>query len=687
MRLPRNAIVSAVALLVLSAMEVRPMPKAGTLPEKDRRATEIRRLDTPCALATYSSLEQWQARAAQLRQQILASAGLLPMPTKTPLKARVFGRTERDGYTLEKAYFESYPGFLATGNLYRPRGKKGPFPGVLCPHGHWQYGRLQDSPEGSVPGRCIALARQGYVVFSYDMVGYNDSNQVGHGRLGAEREQLWGVSLMGLQLWNSIRAVDFLCSLRDVDSKRIGCTGASGGGTQTFLLTAVDDRVKVSAPVCMISAHFQGGCICENGPNLRLDTNNVEIGALAAPRPLLLVSATGDWTKNTPNVEYPWIRDIYRLFKAEDRVENAHFEAGHNYNRQSREAVYQWFGRWLLGSRDSNAFKEQSFHVEQVRDLLVFYGEKCPQKRTDARLLTEHLIRQGEAQLESAWPKDRPGLARFRKQYEPAFRHAVAARMPSSDDIIVAEGQPQRRAGCVVQPLTIGRAGKGDRVPAVLLTPERRGSSEPATLVVHGNGKAAIAGGDGSSLHPLAARLLESGRIVLAIDCFGIGEAAHEAIAADGKYFTTYNRAEIAERVQDILTALAYLDSRADVGHVEVVGLEEAGLWCLLARALAPAVESCAVDVQKFKMDSDAEFVKRLCIPMLRRAGDIRTAVALAAPRRLLIHNTATAFSTAWITRLYSDIGAAGNFTGKRILASDRDLAQFLTAGTQPSRR
>ena len=663
------------------------MPKAQTLPDKDKRATEIRRLDTPCALATYSSLDEWQAHAAQLRQQILASAGMLPMPTKPPLKARVFGRIERDGYTIEKAYFESYPGFLATGNLYRPRGKKGPFPGVLCPHGHWQYGRLQDSPEGSVPGRCIALARQGYVVFSYDMVGYNDSKQIGHGRIGAEREQLWGVSLMGLQLWNSIRAVDFLCSLRDVDSKRIGCTGASGGGTQTFLLTAVDDRVKVSAPVCMISAHFQGGCICENGPNLRLDTNNVEIGALAAPRPLLLVSATGDWTKNTPNVEYPWIRDIYRLFKAEDRVENAHFDAGHNYNQHSREAVYQCFGRWLLGSRDSNALKEQPFHVEQVRDLLVFYGEKYPQKQMDAKLLTEYLVRQSKAQLESAWPKDRAGLARFRKQYEPAFRHALAAQMPSSDEIIVAEGQPQRRDGFAAQPLTIGRAGKGDRVPAVLLTPEQRTSRAPAALLVHGSSKAAVVGGDGSSPNPLAARLLESGRIVLAIDCFGIGEPAHEAIAADGKYFTTYNRTEIAERVQDILTALAYLDSRADVGRVELAGLDEAGLWCLLARALAPAVESCAVDLQKFKMDSDEQFVKRLYIPLLRRAGDIRTAIALAAPRRLMIHNTGGAFSTAWITRLYSDIGATGNFASKRSPASDRDLEQFLTAGTQPPRR
>lgn len=660
------------------------MPQAETLPGKDARATAIRTTDSPCALATYGSLIQWRTRAAQLRKVILASAGLLPTPPKCPLEARVFGRIVREGYTIEKAYFQSYPGFLVTGNLYRPRGKEGPFPGVLCPHGHWQYGRFQDSPEASIPGRCINLARQGYVVFSYDMVGYNDSSQIAHEQLGGPREQLWGISLMGLQLWNSIRALDFLCSLPYVDSKRIGCTGASGGGTQTFLLTAVDDRVKAAAPVCMISAHFQGGCVCENGPNLRLDANNVEIGAIAAPRPLLLVSASGDWTKNTPKIEYPWIRDIYRLYGREDHVANVHFETGHNYNRESREAVYQWFARWLLRSRDAGAVKEQPFRVEPVRDLLVFYGEKYPVKRLGAAGLAQYLVGQSRAQLEAFWPKDKAGLLQFRKQFEVVFRCALGTDVPAPKEIIAVETQTSRGPGFGARQIAIGRTGKGDRVPAALLIPDNSDGAR-AALLVHGKGRAQIVGSDGASPGPLAARLLKNGAIVLAIDCFGIGDAAHEPIAAGDSKFTTYNRTEAAERVQDILTAIAYLRSRAGVQRVDLVGLGEAGAWCLLARGLDAGVNSCAVDLQKFDKEDDEAFAKRLYIPLLRRAGDLRTAIALAAPRRLFIGNAGSAFDTRRVSRLYAALGAPRDFGSQHGPLSDASIVRFLFEETAVS--
>ena len=143
------------------------------------------------------------------------------MPEKTPLRAQIFGRIEHADYTVEKVLLATYPGFCLGGNLYRPRGKQGPFPGIVSPHGHWAYGRLENTLQVSVPGRCINLARQGFVVFSYDMVGYNDTDQFPHGdngpHLGGPREDLWSVNTMGLQLWDSIRAVDFVSSLPDVD--------------------------------------------------------------------------------------------------------------------------------------------------------------------------------------------------------------------------------------------------------------------------------------------------------------------------------------------------------------------------------------------------------------------------------------------------------------------------------------
>ena len=145
---------------------------------------------------------------------------------------------------------------------------------------------MADGPDGSIPARAITFARQGYVAFTYDMVGYNDTRQVTH-RVWANdrRHWLWGVSEMGLQTWNSIRALDFLCSLADVDKSRLAITGESGGGTQTMLLGAIDDRLAAVGPCVMVSHSMQGGCLCENAPGLRVDYSNMEIAACAAPKP------------------------------------------------------------------------------------------------------------------------------------------------------------------------------------------------------------------------------------------------------------------------------------------------------------------------------------------------------------------------------------------------------------------
>src|SRR5918994_3922121 len=314
----------------------------------------------------FTSAEAWAPRARYIREHILASAGLMPMPERTPLRPVVFGDVPHADYIVSKVYFESLPGFFVTGNLYRPVGA-GPFPAILSPHGHWTYGRLENTPLNSGPGRAIGLARQGFVVFTHDMVGYNDSRQLPH-TFGGRRESLWGLSLGGLQLWNAIRALDFLETLPYVRRDGFGVTGESGGGTQTFLLAAVDDRVAVAAPVNMISLHMQGGCLCENLPGLRHDTTNVEIASTIAPRPLLMVSATGDWTKNTMEQEYPAVRSIYTLLGAADRVHAVRIEAEHNYNRSSREAMYAWMARWLQQASPDVQRPERGFTATALPD-------------------------------------------------------------------------------------------------------------------------------------------------------------------------------------------------------------------------------------------------------------------------------------------------------------------------------
>ena len=642
-------------------------------PAQDSRLTEIRHLDFIYHFTPYTSKDAWLARAAQLREHILVSTGLWPMPEKTPLNAQVFGRIERDGYTVEKVYFESVPGFFVTGNLYRPRDGKAKHPGILNPHGHWSTGRLENTDVGSIPGRCINLARQGHVAFSYDMVGYNDSNQVPH-IYGGPREQLWGLSLMALQLWNSIRAVDFLCSLPDVDPQRIACTGASGGGTQTFMLTAVDDRIKVAAPVNMISAHMQGGCLCENAPNLRVNTYNVEIGALAAPRPLLLVAATGDWTRDDPRVEYPDIRGIYGLFRAEDRVKCIQFNAGHNYNRDSREAVYAWMGRWLLGVTDDKLLREQPFEVEKSEDLLVWHGRKRPDNALDAKGLTEYLVERNRRRVADRMPRDRRSLTAFRREMGVALRNSLMTEEPRSEEVMAWSRGGAETARFTLQRLLLSRYGVGDRIPASLLTPKGAGAKGPATLVVDANGRGDLIDDAKPAAGALVTGLLARGQRVLAIDCFLTGEASGER-KRDIKYFTTYNRTDVAERVQDILTAIAYLRGRGDVTGVNVVGVDDAGLWCLLACGLTEKIGAVAADAARFDSTSDDAFLERLLCSHLRAAGDFVTAAAMIAPSRLMICNTGGKFATDGIARVYRAAGA----TDRLKVARERVSAAAIT--------
>jgi dienelactone hydrolase len=437
-----------------------------------------------------------------------------------------------------------------------------------------------------VPARAITLARQGYVVFTYDMVGYNDTIQTPHDFGDKPVEQLWAFGPLGLQLWNSIRSVDFLQSLPGVDPNRIGVTGASGGATQTLLLSAVDDRIQFSAPANMVSFIMQGGSLCENAPNLRLDTTNVEFAAMMAPRPMFMAAATGDWTRNMLTEEYPAVRAIYDLYGKGDDVEATLLDAPHNYNQANREAMYAFFGKHILGEKDAARLKERSFTVEKLQDLLILHNRTLP-----ANALTF----QGLFDLWMRLAKEQSGDPRERLSY------ALAADWPAR---VLDQIDGDR--------ILLGRPGKGDRIPGIWL----KGANPPA-LVVHPDGAEA------ARRTPEVARLLASGRAVLAIDAFQTGSAVAPRDRSVSM-FLTFNKSDDANRVQDILTALAWLNTPG----ASLIGLGKAAVWCTFAAAVAPQPVDLQADLGAFA-GSDEDYIKEFFVPGIERAGGLQAARTL----------------------------------------------------------
>jgi dienelactone hydrolase len=647
----------------------------------------VQTLDTPRSFPQITSPAQWTERSRAIREQILIDAGLWPMPEKTPLRARVFGKIERDGYSVERVCFQSCPGFYVAGNLYRPLGRgAGPFPAILSTHGHWEHGRLEDSELCSNPGRCINFARQGMIAFAYDMVGYNDTHFPESSRTarfynvhrGFESNGpvalLWSVSLMGLQTWDSIRALDLLESLPDVDKTRLACTGASGGGTQTYILGAIDDRLAAQAPVVMVSHTMQGGCACENMPGLRIKYSNMEIAAAAAPRPQILVSDTRDWTKTTLTVEGPAIGGIYQLFQAPEKLRYVCFDFEHNYNQTSREAVYQWFDRWLLGQPDEPV-KERAFHKEADQDLRVFPDGALPPDAVSQAELVKYIITAHRERLQALNPVNKNALADYRRIMEPAWQRTLQLDWPP-EPVRTAVKSAVRRTDYTADQLEISRPGEDETIKAARFSPRKpRPARQPMVIVLADpeGGSAYI--DDAGAPRGLARRLLDHG--------LAVAVAAESGAAADGDqtslFFTTYNRTRLQERVRDLISICQGVKAiNSNHCRVALCGSGAAGFWSLLA---APAADAVIADCgQADESDDPALLAPDLFCPGIRNMDTFEGALVLAAPHPLLLHNAAADFAAGHLRSCYRTLRAENSLRRESRRLKDEEIAGWVAA-------
>jgi hypothetical protein len=702
---------------------------AGKLPA-DGRLGPLKDLNGYFPFTVPTSREQWQDRAEQVRRQIQVATGLWPMPEKTPLNAVVYGAIDREGYTVEKVYFESYPGHFVTGSLYRPKGAKGKLPGVLCPYGHFPGGRFNvmplDLPDETAPtvkkqitagaerfevsgqhpvqAYPVQLARMGCVAFQYDMEGYADCVQipleVAHSN-NPQRPQMntphdWGFfspqadlrlqSIMGLQTYNSIRALDFLCQLPDVDPDRLAVTGASSGGTQTLLVCAIDPRPSVAVPAVMVSTGMQGGCTCENCELLRLDTGNVEFAALFAPKPLCAIAAN-DWTKDLATKGGPELQQLYDLLGAHDNLQiTPLLQFPHNFNYVSRGVMYGWMNKHLkLGLTEPVV--EEDFVPLSKEEMTVWDDKHPPPPAGEEyeRSLLRTMTEDSQRQLAKLVPHDDKSLSAFRHTVGDAWDVLIGRDVSKAADVEFQQvGDTVRHEKFLQKKGLLRYKPSQEELPTIVLEP--RGETRRTVIWLDPSGKAALLTADGSP-QPVIRKLLENGAQVVGLDLLEQGE-----LLLDGKpllqtrqvvtknrnsaaYTFGYNRALFAQRVHDVLTAVSYF--RGDDqswGAIDVVGLNGAGSWAAAAKAMAgKAVERVVIDTSGFRFANVPAVDHPDFLPGGAKYFDLPGLLALCAPGELWLRGEKAPAGTeqaangadgiALVTAAYESAGAKDKLT------------------------
>ncbi len=644
----------AIATTTLFAEAPRVLP-VGTLPD-DVRLGALKELDGYFPWSPPATAAAWAERAEKLRMQMRVALGVWPAPTRTPLNAVIHGRTEREDYSVEKVYFEAMPGFFVSGNLYRPK-LGGKHPGVLCPHGHWPGGRFMDegveavekkiatgaealveSGRSLLQSRCVLLTRMGCVVLQYDMIGYADSVQIslerahqfakqsGNEGLYSPLAESRAQSVLGLQQWSSVRALDFLESLPDVDATRLACTGASGGGTQTFLLAALDARLAAAFPAVMVGTGMQGGCTCENASLLRVGTGNVEFAALFAPKPMGMTCAD-DWTKEMPEKGYPQLQQHWASLGAAENVRLfAHTEFPHNYNLPSRLAMAGWFNTHLhLGQ----SVVEERAYTRLTREEMSVWDAAHPAPEGGGDF---------ERKLLSWWSDDAAAQlgATFEKIARPAVEAIFQRTLAGEKATLVRETlQKEDRGDWMLLRGVIANSARHEALPAFFFHPK------------HWNGRTVVwlteQGKAGLLESAEVQRCLRAGDSVIGVDLMMQGEftTASDTPTRRSKnprevaaYTFGYNASLFTQRVQDVLSVLAFVRDQPEhhSQKIALVALDATAPIAAAARALAGnAIHATALDTRGFRFAAVDDLRSPWFQPAIAKYGDLPALLRLGS--------------------------------------------------------
>lgn len=597
------------------------------------------------------TLKAWEQRRATLRAAVLQALGAVP-DTPCPLEPKVLGTLPRPGYRIEKLVFQSRPDVWVTANAYVPDPVQGKVPAVLVVHGHWPWARI----DPVVQARCLGLVKLGFFVLAVDAFGAGErytepARGTYHGALYGST--LWpaGLTLLGCQVYDNRRAVDYLLTRPEVDGTRLGVTGASGGGNQSMYAGALDDRLTAVVPVCSVGTYqaylHAACCVCEVLPGALRFCEEGDVLALVAPRALLVINATRDafqFSVGEAEKSIRRARPVFALHGVEARLRHATFESGHAYNEPMRAAMYGWMTRWLKNEGDGSPIPEPRHEVEKPEDLRCFPDDKRPAGflfppglagRTARTLLAKHdparLQHAEDWESSAVYLRDqlRKLLGDFPRPPQPA---AQLGTTQTADNVQTTPLVLPTEPGLALAATLRSKAGAA-------------AARQPACVLLHLDGRAR------ALEHPVAAQLVARGWLVVAPDLRGTGESRPPRDAIRGA--PDHNTAEhalwvgrplLGQWLFDVQCLLGWLalQPTLDPRRVAVAGISHAGVVALGAGGLFEDRVATVLTVgglTTFVTDEAyaAGMPMGLLVPGLLRLGDVPQLAALVAPRRLVV--------------------------------------------------
>lgn len=601
--------------------------------------------------------EHWDERLKAVKRGLRASFGLFP-EEDCDLDPEILGTIERDDCVIERLTFQSRPGFRVTANLYRPKMVSERLPGVLNVHGHGQWARI----DPTVQIRCIALARMGYVCLSVDAFGAGERaiepgpGTYHGGRLGAG---LWTVGrpLIGVQVYDNRRAVDYLISRPEVDADRLAITGASGGGNQSLNAGATDDRLKAVAPVCGVGtyeAYLQAACcVCEVNPGGLTYATTGDLLALMAPRALLVINATSDarqFSLGEAAKSIDYARSRFEELGVGERIKLQPVEGTHGYSQPMREAMYGWLDRWLRDRGDGSPIAEPEIQTEDP-EAIRCYPEGVARPKSIVTI-PEFTHREGLARL--AERREAPDHRQAWEAESEYWRVWIADRVLGG---LPSSGTP---------PPKLGRDPESD-LATIEISPEPgitlRGRIHLPGPDVRAEGIAVLLadeGLDSDRVRDQVGKLTKEGQAVCAVELRATGRLKPKTSVIAGA--ADHNEAEwgvwlgrplLGQWVWDALGWIDAIDELAK-GSSKHIPKEFAdlpmslrsvgpiGVVSLLTTAYEPRVDSVVVEkcLASYVAPEPSDWTgvpMGLIAPNVVEAGDVARFAALAAPRQLSV--------------------------------------------------